>query len=296
MTEPLTIRLKTLTPLWTGGVDQTCDRLHETGLIGSLRWWYEALVRGIGGYACDPTDDSRCPDNNGKHCVACELFGCTGWARKFRLQVLDEKQNIRESALLNANTNFTLHFIELRPFKAEERWLLTKTVEIAAKYGALGGKTTLKPQKRPKVGDDYGIVHVEGSQNALQIPKLNTEQYLRSGQWCNSQVKEPDLRWFFFVQNAFLWRRQINSLMGLSENGRSSVSHEASQRFVRGKRGDQNSPAVSKKIFSSCANGGRIWGYARDQKMMNEIVKKVKEQLGAGSYLVKTGEQVLHEL
>ncbi|WP_348531079.1 type III-B CRISPR module RAMP protein Cmr1, partial [Methanothrix sp.] len=36
----LEIRLKTLTPLWTGGVDQTCDRLHETGLIGSLRWWY----------------------------------------------------------------------------------------------------------------------------------------------------------------------------------------------------------------------------------------------------------------
>ncbi|MGQ9484848.1 MAG: RAMP superfamily CRISPR-associated protein, partial [Desulfosoma sp.] len=33
------IRLQTLTPLWTGGVDGTTDRLHETGLIGSLRWW-----------------------------------------------------------------------------------------------------------------------------------------------------------------------------------------------------------------------------------------------------------------
>ncbi|UKL14242.1 type III-B CRISPR module RAMP protein Cmr1 [Dissulfurimicrobium hydrothermale] len=43
------ITLKTLTPLWTGGVDQTSDRLHETGLIGSLRWWYEALVRVQGG-------------------------------------------------------------------------------------------------------------------------------------------------------------------------------------------------------------------------------------------------------
>ncbi len=32
------ITLKTLTPLWTGGVGGTCDRLHETGLIGSLRW------------------------------------------------------------------------------------------------------------------------------------------------------------------------------------------------------------------------------------------------------------------
>ena len=27
------IVLKTLTPLWTGGVDGTCDRVHETGII-----------------------------------------------------------------------------------------------------------------------------------------------------------------------------------------------------------------------------------------------------------------------
>ncbi|MDW7985580.1 MAG: type III-B CRISPR module RAMP protein Cmr1, partial [Acidobacteriota bacterium] len=90
----LQIHLKTLTPLWTGGVDQTCDRLHETGLIGSLRWWYEALVRGLGGYACDPTSEDRCEydpkqaDPPEKQlCAACYLFGCTGWARKFRLKV-----------------------------------------------------------------------------------------------------------------------------------------------------------------------------------------------------------------
>jgi CRISPR-associated protein Cmr1 len=82
------ITLQTLTPLWTGGVDQTCDRLHETGLIGSLRWWYEVLVRGLGGYACDPTGEDRCPDKDGNRCVVCELFGCTGWARKFRLKLL----------------------------------------------------------------------------------------------------------------------------------------------------------------------------------------------------------------
>ncbi|MEW5828033.1 MAG: type III-B CRISPR module RAMP protein Cmr1, partial [Chloroflexota bacterium] len=80
------ITLKTLTPLWTGGVDGITDRLHEAGLIGSLRWWYEALVRGLGGYACDPTSQDRCPDKDGNHCVVCELFGCTGWARKFRLK------------------------------------------------------------------------------------------------------------------------------------------------------------------------------------------------------------------
>lgn len=104
------IKLRTLTPLWTGGVDQTCDRLHETGLIGSLRWWYEAIVRGLGGYACDPTGEdpkARCEFDTkvyeqtkkdgktedeaikaGLHsvCPVCYVFGATGWARLFQLQ------------------------------------------------------------------------------------------------------------------------------------------------------------------------------------------------------------------
>ncbi len=98
-------KLKTLTPIWTGGVEGKCDRLHETGIIGSLRWWYEALVRGLGGYACDPTSDERCQLNQEKFhkaikrgktvqealdeqiCPACQLFGCTGWGRKFRFHV-----------------------------------------------------------------------------------------------------------------------------------------------------------------------------------------------------------------
>ena len=45
----MSIKIKTLTPIWTGGVNGECDILHETGIIGSMRWWYEAIVRGMGG-------------------------------------------------------------------------------------------------------------------------------------------------------------------------------------------------------------------------------------------------------
>lgn len=109
----MNITLKTLTPLWTGGVDQTADRLHETGLLGSLRWWYEALVRGLGGDVCDPTSEdaeARCKFDSlayekakANHsseeeairsglktvCPVCYLFGATGWARLFQLRVVD---------------------------------------------------------------------------------------------------------------------------------------------------------------------------------------------------------------
>jgi len=34
MNEPLTIKLKTLIPIWTSSVDSKRDRLHTTGIIG----------------------------------------------------------------------------------------------------------------------------------------------------------------------------------------------------------------------------------------------------------------------
>ena len=91
--EAMEIKLKTLTPIWTGGVETgKMDRLNETGIIGSLRWWYEAIVRGLGGSACDPSEHSCIYDpenpNNGL-CNACQVFGATGWRRRFRLVVQD---------------------------------------------------------------------------------------------------------------------------------------------------------------------------------------------------------------
>lgn len=79
-----------ITPIWTGDVDQKGAQLRETGLIGSLRWWYEAILRGVGFFACDPST-GPCPYDESKHlasiCLACQLFGCTGYSRRFRLEI-----------------------------------------------------------------------------------------------------------------------------------------------------------------------------------------------------------------
>ncbi len=234
MTQGMTIQLRTLTPIWTGGVDQKPDRLHETGLIGSLRWWYEALVRGLGGYACDPTSSAdRCPDLDGKHCVACELFGCTGWGRKFKLVVEDGEGKVIEKAL-ERNMEFVLEFVELRSIAKEEMWLLAKTVEVAAKYGSIGGKTTLKPQanvRRPqdslqrlpsaKPGDDMGIISWQKG------PRLSADRSAAAGyvgkQGSKGPGELPDLRWFFFMKGSLLRRGQMNTLMGRSPDGRSVI-------------------------------------------------------------------------
>ncbi len=103
------IELETVTPLWTGGVDsKKADRVHTTGIIGSLRWWYEAILRGISQNICDPSTGNSCQLNAdifskrlSEHgqakkaaeqaglCPVCQVFGATGWARQFRLRVVD---------------------------------------------------------------------------------------------------------------------------------------------------------------------------------------------------------------
>ena len=82
--------MQALTDVWTGdaGTAQSkqADRLIPTGMLGSIRWWFEVLVRGLGGAPCDPSANQKACLNE-EHCVVCELFGCTGWARKFRFDV-----------------------------------------------------------------------------------------------------------------------------------------------------------------------------------------------------------------
>lgn len=124
------ITLKTLTPLWTGGVDGRSNRPQETGVIGSLRWWYEAIVRGLGGYVGDPTSSNKAKrsefDSDAyqqalrrglsktealvetlKSLGAVEyLFGTTGWARLFRLRTLTAPRvplHFRTTAPINKN-------------------------------------------------------------------------------------------------------------------------------------------------------------------------------------------------
>jgi CRISPR-associated protein Cmr1 len=85
------LTLTPLTPIWTGDAEGISGSLRITGLMGSLRWWFEGIVRALGRYACDPTEEA-CqyePDPKKKPfhglCPACWLFGTTGWARRFRL-------------------------------------------------------------------------------------------------------------------------------------------------------------------------------------------------------------------
>lgn len=285
------IILKTLTPLWTGGVDGTCDRVHETGIIGSLRWWYEAIVRGLGGEACDPTHNSRCPDKQGKHCVACELFGCTSWQRKFRLVVEDTNGYPLNGALDRAQAEFVLRLTGLRCMEPAEGWLLYQALRIAAERGAIGGKTPLKPQRNKKVGQDYGLIMIVKAQGVPDATLNQARAYLKEPRFRKAPGdKWPDLRNFFFVSGQFLRRLDINKVLELTEDGRPIDPSSEVADALRGARGR------SKKIFSFETEGAqRLWGYGYGSKLRVAIIDRLVE-LGIDRGNVTTGEEVLNGL
>ncbi len=89
------IQLYTLTPLWSGDIDRNSALPRETSFVGSLRWWYREIIRSRQpDSVCDETSDNaelRCPRRKlakeKQVCRVCSVFGCTGQARRFRIEI-----------------------------------------------------------------------------------------------------------------------------------------------------------------------------------------------------------------
>lgn len=242
-----TVEIKPLTPIWTGDANRKNTTLRETGIIGSLRWWYEALIRGLGGYACDPTkESSRCTldykkfkkdKKEGKStkealdnqniCRACQLFGCTGWARKFRLEVnfnttISEIEiGTRKRYLKRYVSGFmsdgtiTLMFVPLGDISedkrqllnptflreiSEDEWqLLNATFNIIENYGALGAH----------ISQGNGVIKIV--ENTLPHRDEKISQKFGNNDGADNNL--PNLKDFFFYQFQFKFAKNISELI-----------------------------------------------------------------------------------
>ncbi len=93
-----TFTVRALTPIWTGDAGQHCSqRMLETAIIGSLRWWLEACGRSVGMDVPDPGDVKPYDPKKrlGLDPVS-RIFGATGWRRRFRLSIESDIRNRQE--------------------------------------------------------------------------------------------------------------------------------------------------------------------------------------------------------
>ncbi|BCV26030.1 type III-B CRISPR module RAMP protein Cmr1 [Gelria sp. Kuro-4] len=208
------------TPLWTGDIRRQSNEIKETGLLGSLRWWTEAVLRALGRYVCDPTHGNEagvdpCPykDHPDHYCIGCAIFGATGRRRSFRLQVgqaaewtgtavvsLPIKPRDRTHGWTlqpGVSRDTTLEIIGLSPHFEPAVVLFPLT--IAARWAAIGAKTRL----------GYGVVELldpadQGAgleQFQEGLAKLTQHTLLRADR--PDQQALPNLRDMFFAKVRF---------------------------------------------------------------------------------------------
>uniref|UniRef100_A0A7C4ATJ0 Type III-B CRISPR module RAMP protein Cmr1 n=1 Tax=Desulfomonile tiedjei TaxID=2358 RepID=A0A7C4ATJ0_9BACT len=308
-----TYKLKALTDLWTGSVtleekngkieEKTRpDRLITTGLLGSIRWWFEVLVRGLEGSACDPTE-TKCEDRN--HCVVCELFGCTGWARKFRFEVLDGNGNTKTDQI-KQNQTFSLLFTPLRPICDEEWDLLDATLRLIAEYGAIGGKTVFKPTDEPgRAGrlhhNDYGLVQMATSQQFDRPGLGDLKTYL--SKWPKLSHGEFDwasLQHFWCVKEKYLARQDGNASSFNCVIGRPEPKQQSGQNdsWIAGRRPNRrnNIEAESKKVFSF-KNPARTFGFVKPELIdFNAMKQRLANAWRENGWDFLTGDDIIVQL
>lgn len=294
MSTARTYTLEALTDIWTGDASGKGERLISTGLLGSIRWWFEVLVRGLGGNVCDPTaEGNRCPDsrkapNEGHHCVVCELFGCTDWARKFRFQVLDQNDNVKQDQIKKGQT-FQLSLTPLRPIRPEEWTLLDVTLQLVADYGAIGGKTVYKPteetsRQSEQHHQDLGLVKLVSSTPGRQFQEDELRRYVSLPEW--RKLKQGDFAWaslqhFWCVSGKHLSREDadhssFNRVLGRHESKkcRDCGKVQDPRKWLAGGR------AESKKVFSfkDPVTARRTFGFVQAQDNLDEMKQRLREK------------------
>lgn len=307
-----TYQFKALTDLWTGSVtleekngqikEKTGPyRLITTGLLGSIRWWFEALVRGLGGSACDP-NDTKCEDRN--HCIVCELFGCTGWARKFRFEILDENGNIKTNQI-KQNQTFSLRFTPLRRIHNEEWALLDATLRLIVEYGAIGGKTVFKPTDESSRASklhhkDYGLVQMATSQQFDETGRGDCETYL--SKWRKLDHGEfawASLQHFWCVNGKYLGRQDNNKSTFNQVLGRQEAKNQGQQLANRNDgigRWLAGSQQESKKVFSF-KNPARTFGFVKPGLIdFNAVKQRLTNAWGQNGWDFLTGDKIIGQL
>ncbi len=298
-----TYELTAKTDLWTGDADRKGGHLITTGLLGSIRWWFEVLVRALNGHACDPTR-TQCEGRN--HCVICELFGCTGWARKFRFEVLDEKGSTQADQIEKEH-NFSLRFTPLRPIHIEEWSLLDATLHLIAEYGAIGGRTVFKPTDEDNRTEephhqDFGLAQISSSRQFAGIRRKDLETYLSQWKRLNhGEFAWASLQHFWYVKcvkERYLGRKNNDESTFNRVLGRQEAKKQGQDLLNPANKKDQwlaGSQRVSKKVFSF-KDPARTFGFVKPGVIdFEEMKERLEDVWGQDDWQFLTGETILEQ-
>lgn len=240
----INVKLTARTPLWSGNVDGNCGwpdesaGIRETSIIGSIRWWTEAILRSLDGFfICDPVNKAEknnlkcCPvqiKSKAHICPSCLLFGATGLRKGFRLEISGGEPGhkhklckIKPGGRQNGWNlgpgmagNFDLKIVPLD--KDFDPVLLLFPLRIASNWAAIGAKSQ----------HGYGVIDFSENIDCITLEKYQAALT----KYCQARLKKsnmyertyidqsqlPSIRDFFFARVRFRaqgdWWKKIDGI------------------------------------------------------------------------------------
>ncbi|ASQ90549.1 type III-B CRISPR module RAMP protein Cmr1 [Prosthecochloris sp. GSB1] len=295
----VSIPLQTLTPLWTGGAQAgVVDRIHETGIIGSLRWWFEILVRSVGGKVLSPHEailklEDYKALNAGqkkdpvklKQCGLCDvslIFGATNWKRKFRLEIEDHTSDIHlRNISVNTGSgqpakwffkgparegNLTLKIIPLtRDRNLFDPAIIEGLVKFISDWGGFGARNQMgfgivKPERHLDTRPLYDyLMRIDECTYNRQLPSLGNMFFAR----ITSKEKKN-----FAAETTFVLKHALRKTIEVQEK-KTAEPHTMNpdtplSRFVMGAITPEKSAAkiyLSRPFEKEGTNTIRLWGW-----------------------------------
>lgn len=321
--------LKIKTPIWTGDIDSKSDSLQSTGIMGSLRWWTEAILRGMGKFTCDPVDDNsrsstkRCPipkenkQDIAQYCPACLIFGATGMRRIFRLH-MNGGEKIFSGGSINITPtgrnrgwylgsglvgNINLDVISLD--KNFEENLILVPLAIAAKWGGLGAKTqhgygVVELENYPEIKFDSFKETLKAVLKKERIEKLKIEG--RSGDY----NLLPNIKEMFFAkvqfeaQNDNYWKE----VDGIKERGRKGDrnyydGYINDSRMVNWVNAGSIPIAPAIKNWLRFGGGKSLWkteDYNKDRRIENWLFGSIRNDKSASKINISSAYRINNSL
>ncbi|MGJ8454435.1 type III-B CRISPR module RAMP protein Cmr1 [Pseudothermotoga sp. U03pept] len=293
----ISIRVNIKTPIWTGDIDAKSYTIQTTGMVGSLRWWTETLIRALGKFACDPTGDSRCPkeektdkvQKKEKYCPACLIFGATGRRRIFRLDItggmkvpFDVPINIRPSSRTHGwyFGPGVIGTLNMKIIPLDENFdenLILFPLLIASKLGAIGAKTQ----------HGYGVVELEDLPKNLSLNNFKTaleklsEVSIKRDESNNPVF--PSLKDMFFAKVQFSskdddWWQEVDGLKNNRQN-EEKIRNRQNEEKIRKclQHGFVPIGPVIRNWLRYSKEGKKIWG-GNDTKLEEWLFGTAKKQ------------------
>ncbi|OKY78321.1 MAG: CRISPR-Cas system related protein, RAMP superfamily Cas7 group, incomplete [Candidatus Methanohalarchaeum thermophilum] len=220
-------------------------------------------------------------------CDVCKLFGCNGWEKRFRLEV-EAQGDFDRNKGYEENQEFTIKIDFTHNCQKEHKWILWQTFDLISEYGAIGGKTKLKPSDKPKGESysyygDFGIIKVNWEKSSFELPDISKEEVKENLQnppeqdFTSKSTKLPNLKFFIFSKNENLNSSDYYKLKEFKD-------------FYKGNRGGKSNK------FATYKNKDRFWGYTEQKEEIYIDTKEKLNELGITQEKMTEGSSILEDM